>query len=357
MTSENTISVRRMVPSARYSFRESVVRGVWSPITARVAALTYDGQLHLLEGESLTLAKTVMAHDGGGLDLKWSPDGRRLATSGQDGSVRIWDAHDLSLLRSLPCGSQWVEHVAWQDFSTLAAAMGRKIFLGAVESGEWFEAYSANGAITGLAWRPNGELVLTTNGQCLRLAVADRIPAQVVGGFNYPVAMLRLALSPQGTYAAIGCQDSSARVWLVDEDENGLAMRGYDEKVQVVAWDSGGQQLAVSGGALVAVWSFKNQSPEGTKPRELLGHSHLVVDAAFSPCGRYLSSVDKGGILCVWDITNECLSPVAAALNPVSFQVLGWSMDGSRIFTGDLDGVFAIWTMEDTKPLVLSQQG
>jgi WD40 repeat protein len=350
MTSKNTINVRRMVPSARHSFLESVVRGVWSPLTSRVAVLTYNGQLHLLDGESLTLSKSVMAHDGGGLDLKWSPDGMRIATSGQDGSVRIWDANDLSLVRSLPCGAQWVEHVAWQDSYTLSAAMGRKVFLGTVKSGEWFEVYSASGAITGLAWRPNGELVLTTNGQCLRLAVGDRIPAQVVGGFNYPVAMLKLALSPHGTYAAIGCQDSSARVWLVDEDENGLAMRGYDEKVQVVAWDSGEQHLAVSGGALVAVWSFKNQSPEGTMPRELLGHSHLVVDAAFSPCGRYVSSVDKGGILCLWDLTNDGFSPVAAALSPGSFQVLGWSRDGSRIFTGDLDGVFALWSMEDIGP-------
>jgi WD40 repeat protein len=345
MTSDNTMRVRRLEPSAQHSFPESVVGGAWSPSTSQLAVLTYDGELHLFDGESLELCKSVMAHDGGGLDIKWSPDGGLVATSGQDGSVRIWDAKNLDVVRSFPCGSQWVERLAWRDSCLLGAAMGRRVFVGSATTGEWFEAFTAKGTISGLAWRPNGELVITTNGQCMRLEVVERNPAEVVGSFNYPVAMLKLALSPKGTYAAIGCHDSSARVWLVDEDENGLAMRGYDEKVQVVAWDSSENHLAVSGGALVAVWSFKGKGPEGTRPRELLGHSHLVVDAAFSPCGRYLSSIDKGGILCVWDLSKEDFAPLAAALSPSSFQTLGWASDGSLIFTGDQDGNLMTWPL------------
>jgi WD40 repeat protein len=51
-----------------------------------------DGLLKIWDLESGQELLSLAAHEGGGDGLTVSPDGDRIATSGWEGSVRIWDA-------------------------------------------------------------------------------------------------------------------------------------------------------------------------------------------------------------------------------------------------------------------------
>ena len=55
------------------------------------------------------------AHDGGVLHLDFSPDGRRIVTTGSDGFVRLWNAGDGTLLQEISMGDDWAKAVAFTD--------------------------------------------------------------------------------------------------------------------------------------------------------------------------------------------------------------------------------------------------
>lgn len=344
MRNERTLSIQRLHPIERKFVDETVLQCSWSSATDTVAIITADGKLHVATVQTFKKPISILAHASGALRVAWSPDGNLIATTGQDGALRIWRPDDLGLVVEHKLGAHWVGELAWLSGEVVAAGVGKHLFVVGVGKPTVREIASFENTITGIAWRSEQELVITTYGKALRLNVA-REGEDVVGRFEYPEAMLLLKLSPDRQFAAIGCQDSAARVWTVSEDNDAVQMSGQQEKVQVLSWSVDSEHLAMSGGAEISVWSFAGSGPRDTKPIQLQGHRDIVVAANFAPKGKRLASVDKSGVLCVWDITRSTETPVAAGRNKSTIYTVEWSADGNYLITGDQDGSAALWNV------------
>ena len=61
----------------------------------------------------MTQSWRVQAHDGATLDVAWSPDGAVIASGGEDGGVKLWDAATGSLLHTCTFHRGDVTAVAW----------------------------------------------------------------------------------------------------------------------------------------------------------------------------------------------------------------------------------------------------
>ena len=96
-------------PTTAFTFKSGVIVIRWSPDGKRLAASSQDGTVVILDPDNSDRELILGNHTGHAKDLAWSPDGRRLATCSSDRTIKIWDttsgvqtlsfeAHDVSVM-------------------------------------------------------------------------------------------------------------------------------------------------------------------------------------------------------------------------------------------------------------------
>jgi WD40 repeat protein len=311
-----------------------------SPDGQMLAVAESQGGIHIVETRSGRVTHRLAGHRSGTNDLAWSPDSTRVASAGQDGTVRLWCAIDGSALQVFDCGAQWVERVSWspparRDRSALAAAAGRSLLLWNDRGepiGTWHEH---DGSIADLTWQPNGNDIAACGygGVTIRGSRVGKPPRRL----RYGGSCLTLAWSPDGRILASGNQDDAVHLWYVASGKE-LHMSGYACKVQNLSWDASSRLLASGGGQSVAVWNCGRKGPAGTKPIMLDGHNGAVSALAFQHGGDVLASGAYDSAVALWQPRKSC-SPIAAVSMSDRISQLRWQPDDQGLYAADAQGV------------------
>jgi WD40 repeat protein len=303
-----------------------------------VAALG-DGRLVWVEarkGFAPVVRHEWQAHQGGVLAAEWSPDGRRLATTGEDGWVRWWEA------AGAPAGAVrleggWGESLGWsRDGQWLAVAAGKRVRFFAPDGSEAGSSADGSGAVAALAWAGSGHVIAAASyGQVRFLRPGVEAP---VDELRWKAAYVSMAWSPDRRHLAAGTQESSIIYWpLPFRDEEPLHMSGYSRKVKCLAWDGNSRWLATGGGPVVTVWDVSGAGPAGRRPLQLEGHEGSVSALAFAPRGGILASGADDGSLLLWNpAAGE--SGVPAGGFSASVTALAWAPEGGLLAAGSGEG-------------------
>jgi WD40 repeat protein len=129
----------------------------WSPDGRRLASGCDDGTLRVWDPDVPRQRPAVWAgHQGQVESVAWSPDGRLVATGGFDGTVRVWDLEDVTRpMRILAVHDDPVIAVAWSPDGQRLASGGedRTVRLWEVASGVPLVALGVGSMVCSLAWR------------------------------------------------------------------------------------------------------------------------------------------------------------------------------------------------------------
>ncbi len=293
------------------------------------------------------------AHGLGITRLRYSHDGRVLATSSMDGSVRLWDAtRGDSLAAWMALGSEAESVVPFPDGTRWAIGL---------QDGRVLLATRGEAAPRAFASGPGWALVdISPDGTQLVAGFADGSAAvyDVATGATLTQwqahEMFALPVwSPRGDRLATGGGDARLRVW----DTRGHVLRdvaAHARRVYALAWSADGVQLVTgSMDRTATVWDAETLTPRAT----FAEHAGTVASVAFSADGTRVLSCGADGRVFVWDAaTHAALAelrghrgdPSAAARDP---RGGGWA-------TGDWGGEVRLWDAEaaDVRSLALPSE-
>ena len=250
---------------------------------------------------SLPLSPRFAAHRGSISGAAYTDDGRRIVTTGADGSMKIWDAAYRNLVRTIELDDGPATSLALNGARALTGHANGKVVLWDLDRAEKIATVQRNEAnIWAVAFTgdPNRFAAASHDWKVtLWDARQTAAPLQVLDGHENSVQSL--AYSPQLLLLASGSADKTVRVWNLDTLDLKRSYRGPRDFVTSVAFSPSGKLLAA--GALdgrIQVWSVLSSR----RMRTLNGHRGRVADIAFSSSGDQLASAGEDGTVRLWDL-------------------------------------------------------
>jgi hypothetical protein len=358
----------------------------WSPDGALLAAASAAGPLSIFSATAGAKLHELPGHTQGTNCLAWQPLAKSptpapnlqnadpdpnpkpetqnskpkslLASGGQDGAVKFWDADAGQHTATAHLGTAWVEHLAWRPVvasdskleaqnskpsvaPTLAAAAGKALsFLNADASVRHAFA-PAPKTISALAWQPAGGCLAASHFGGVQLWDADDCVLQK--NFPYANGIHALVWSPDSRWLVSGNQDPSVHLWIPEEDIE-LQMSGYESKVKHLSFDHTSRWLATGGGLDACLWDCSGAGPEGREPG-MFPHDAPICALAFQYAHGLLATASADGVVQLW--SPERKQPLRATVKmPHPASKLVWSPDDRLLAIGTEKGAVYVLKCE-----------
>ena len=348
----------------------------WSPAApgnpdgATLAAASAAGPISLFAAADGRRLHDLPGHGNGTNCLAWQPaSGSQLlpaaagsaltsrlllATGGQDGAVKFWDAVAGQHTATAKLGSAWVEHLQWigrtvageprldRDASPyLFASAGRKLSAVSPDGSLVHTFKDAAKTITALAAPPAGGCVAVACYGGVTLWDTDDFLRQKE--FPYANGIHALVWSPDGKWLVSGNQDPSVHLWIPEKDTE-LHMSGYEGKVKFLSFDHTSRWLATSGGREACIWDCTGEGPEGREPA-MLPHEAPVCAVRFQNDHGLLATASTEGVVQLW--SPERAKPLRATVKmPSAATKLAWSPDDALLAIGSEKGAVYVLKCE-----------
>ncbi|HBL10008.1 MAG TPA: type IV secretion protein Rhs, partial [Cyanobacteria bacterium UBA11162] len=294
-------------------------------------------------------------HQGAINELRFSPDGKTIATASDDRTVKLWsldgkELHTLGGLRTLGGHRDSVSHVRfspdgkmiatgsedktvklWKPDGTLIVTLtGHKKSISDVEfSPDGKTIATASEDSTVKLWRLDGTLIVT---------LKDQTPKDTA----HEGSILNVEFSPDGKIIATADIYGIIKIWNL-KGKLLHTLQGHTDWVRSISFSPDSKILvSASDDKTVIFWNPQ----KGIRQRTLQGHTNWVHSVSFSPDGKTIASASWDKTVKLWNLQGKLLHTLEGHNELV--HTVTFSPDSKTIATASLGKTVKIWRLDGT---------
>ncbi|NUO08342.1 MAG: tetratricopeptide repeat protein [Candidatus Brocadia sp.] len=285
--------------------------------------------------------------------VAFSPDGKHLATAGDDAQTRIWDVQSGKEILVLKGHSLCVNSVTFNpEGNRIATASDDKTAkIWDAASGKEIRTLAGHtDLVSDVTFNPDDTLIATASWDKTAMIWGVKSDKPIRVFKRHGDRVNSVAFDPDGKFLATASSDNTAKIWDIASGKEHITLseRGV---VNSIAFSKDGKRLATaSWDYTVGIWDAASWKKLQTLP----GHTNAVSDVAFCPDGTHLATASFDNSVKVWDITSVTLGRNQHILPEYSSMVweVIFSRDGKHLATASNDKTARVWDIETGKELL-----
>jgi WD40 repeat protein len=322
-----------------------------SPDGSLVATAQRNGTIDIIDTATRQqVGPSLRGHAGGVEDLDFGPDGRWLASVGDDGTIQLWavDAGLGGKARQIAAMDDVMWGVRFSPQGAILASAGED---GTVRLWDAEKAMAigqplidrADGDFLSVAFSPDGAGLVAGNGEgeIYGWSLPSGAPLFEPVRNAHTSDIWDLVFSPNGSrFATVSSDGTSVVLDYPSGRILGAAFADTDRIAGVVFTPDGSMLIGGAADGALRLWDIERQRPVASTPS---GHSQAIIDAGLSKDGKLLATLGKDQLIRLWRFGTT--HPLAAERHVGGRAAKGvaLSSDGRRLAVGDDTGAVQIW--------------